>query len=76
MIHTAPQHTAPHATTDTPMTMTCIDTGITALITLLHNSTYSVRIRDDDSMNILPGVRIYKTYQEAYDYAYQCTALC
>lgn len=72
--NTVPQQST--HTTHMPMTVTSIDMGITALITLLQDNTYSVRVRDDDSGNILPSVRIFPTYNSALQYAEHCTALC
>lgn len=74
--------TVPHSNTQSThtvpqrMVVTSVDMGVTALIAHTDNDTYSVRVRDDDSGNILPSIRIFSTYNSALQYAEHCTALC
>jgi hypothetical protein len=50
------------------MSISNIDTALTAQVTLLQDDRYSVRIRNDDTGNILPTIRIFPTYAQAYEY--------
>jgi hypothetical protein len=44
--------------------------GVTAIISVLPGGKFLVALRDDDSGNIVDYKKIYKTLEEANEYAY------